>query len=1827
MRKTRPALLRDILLATSALVASSALAMGVAQAGGVSGGKVVVGKASITEDGLTTIINQSSRRALINWDSFSIPSGSTVQFNQPGARGLTVNRVIGNTSSQIFGDLLATGRVWLINSNGILFGKGSQINVGSLIATTSDISDDDVRMGRARFTRASGNPDASVVNQGNIQASDHGSVILSASNVSNDGVIQANLGTVVLGGADAFTVDLAGDNLIRYQVTTPVSQTPKDANGSPVAALVANSGTIQANGGRVLMTARAARSVENSVINNTGMVEATSVSSRNGEIILDAGDGGTVDDSGTLDASGKASGQTGGSVTVAATTINVADGAKIDASGDRGGGQVLIGGGLHGKGSMQHAITTNIGKATIVADAITRGNGGTVAVWSDGSTQFSGTISARGGALSGNGGYVETSGGKLNVDPAARVITTAPHGVTGNWLLDPEDIDIIDGGGDGIDGSNIDPQTIINALADTNVELEATNNITIDSDVIYNSGNTFTMLAEGSIYGYASVQNSGTGNINLIAGWDGVTTDLGSLTNPGVYGNNDGSVFMGTEGAHGNVAIGSFGGVTTAAGAAVVVESDAGYAQLGYAGAGQGDINVFATTAVAVLADTTQPAIIGNGGIGVSGNIGGNIDVESGEEVLVSSNADEGDSRVLAAIGNVGGAESSESGDITINSTGVIGVDAAGVGSEAWIGNLAYSGTTGGATGNITLNTGELLVEAEGDASFAQIGDGGHFTNSGTTGGDITINAAELDILSQGADSQARIANLGAGNVVGDYNITTLGDINLLVNGGALAAIGNGEGGTGTTSGTININAGGNITLDAETDTGNARIASGGAPDSDINVTADGNISLLANGNTSSSFIGGLGGSESGNVSVTSNHGAIMLDAAGDNSLVYIGSTTNGDATGSLLGNITITANDSENGGVSLIASGAGSVAQIGNGGVGSVQTQAGGNISILATSLDIESDNENAIAMVGNGGAGSTGNVNGDMVLNIAGSTSITNNGGLAWIGNVAGEGYNETGNVTLLTGTLDDDNDGLDFTADLGFNDNTGGNVTIGVTGEGNSVLNTGLLQISSPHTFTLMTTGGLTFDGQIENAGSGDINLITGWDTGVVSRQDVIGTDASSLVNLFTSRAGSYGANNGDLTIGGGDNQDERSDQFGSGIGSASGTTTILTGNLVLDASNGFAQIGFAGAGTGDINVQATGNVSLIGGSSEGDYAQIGNGTFGLSGGGGGNITVDAGGDVSLQGGGQPFGTYAQIGNGGDESSGDWTGDISVTGASLALTADEGRAVVGNGGSASSGNFAGDITVDVTGDVTLAGGGVETWGFAMIGNGGDSSEGNDTGDISVTAGGDLTLTGGGDFAQIGEGGWGTDGAHQGDITISAANVAVNGGDVNEFSFAQIGNGGEDSFGDNSGDISITASGDVTLTGTGRYAQIGHGGADSDGNNSGDINVTAAGAVALNGGDGDEAYAQIGHGGENSNFDSQGYSDTGLITVSGDSVSLSGGSGAADYAQIGNGGYQTGANLTGEGTISGDITINSNTTVSLNGGDGDDAYAQIGNGGDRANVTPGADATGSIEGNISVTAQAKNGVTAEAGNGNSAYTQIGNGGFGSFSGAANPSNFTVSGNILVSDLTLIGGSQGDNAYSQIGNGDASLHNAGDISGDITIVTDGGDVVTTDGSSSGSSASIGNASGNGTVTGTVTGGGGGQQGQGQGTQGTIASLIQGVETITVSAPQPPTTFVATAEVGPGSAETPAQSSSSGPMSEMADNDSQASEGKESSDTVANSVGQSLSSKRNKGLRVAQTVIPGLLKQVVLVNLNRPHGVPPADQDYSSWGNEAFWQW
>jgi trimeric autotransporter adhesin len=484
----------------------SLVVMSVAAKAQPTGGSVVAGSAQISASGASTLINQTTSKAIINWQSFSVGQGGSVQFNQPNSSAITLNRVTGTSTSVIDGAIRANGQVWLLNPNGLLFGNGATINVGGLLATTSDIADQDFLGGRYNFSSTGGK--GGITNNGSITAGNGGSVVLSAPSVTNKGLIAASAGHVVLGGTDTFTVDFNGDHLLSYAIS------PNSAGGK-----VTNAGRIAVAGGTILMTARAAAGVQDAVINNTGMAEATSVRQENGEIILEA-DNGTVADSGTLDASGKASGQTGGTVKVLGQQVAVADGAKIDVSGDAGGGTALIGGNLHGAGPEPNAQNTTVGKAIINASAITKGNGGTVAVYSTGTTQVAGTITAQGGIISGNGGMVETSGHLLGVDNAAFVSTLAPHGKSGTWLLDPDNLTIImnEGGNTNQTFGTTGTATVGNgairtALSDGNVTLQANVDITVSAAISTTTGNTLELDAGHSIILSAGINlnASGTG--------------------------------------------------------------------------------------------------------------------------------------------------------------------------------------------------------------------------------------------------------------------------------------------------------------------------------------------------------------------------------------------------------------------------------------------------------------------------------------------------------------------------------------------------------------------------------------------------------------------------------------------------------------------------------------------------------------------------------------------------------------------------------------------------------------------------------------------------------------------------------------------------------------------------------------------------------------------------------------------------------------------------------------------------------------------------------------------------------------------------------------------------------------------------------------------------------------------------------------------------------------------------------------------------------------------------------------------------------------------
>lgn len=294
----------------------------VAQAGVPSGGVVASGSATITGTSSHVTINQSTAKVVINWTDFSIGAGNTVQFVQPDSNSVALNRVLGADPSVILGNLVANGKVFLLNPNGVLFGAGASVNVGGLVASTMRITDDNFLAGRYDFTDAG---TGVVENRGVITAADGGEVALMGRTVSNQGVISARLGSVVLAGGEAATIDIRSDGLLQVAVST-----------GAVNALVENGGMIQADGGQVLLTAQAAGQLLNTVVNNTGTIQAQTIENRSGTILL-LGDmlSGRVDVAGTLDASAPNGGR-GGFIETSAARVDVRDGVRVSTSAGNG---------------------------------------------------------------------------------------------------------------------------------------------------------------------------------------------------------------------------------------------------------------------------------------------------------------------------------------------------------------------------------------------------------------------------------------------------------------------------------------------------------------------------------------------------------------------------------------------------------------------------------------------------------------------------------------------------------------------------------------------------------------------------------------------------------------------------------------------------------------------------------------------------------------------------------------------------------------------------------------------------------------------------------------------------------------------------------------------------------------------------------------------------------------------------------------------------------------------------------------------------------------------------------------------------------------------------------------------------------------------------------------------------------------------------------------------------------------------------------------------------------------------------------------------------
>ena len=506
-------------------------------------GNIVVGQGRMDVNNTTFTVTQQSDKLAINWGSFDIAQGNSVIYNQPGQQSIALNRVLGRDVSQIYGNLKANGQVFLLNPNGILFGKNAQVDVGGLVASTKSMSDHDFISGC--YTLTSQKQEGKLVNQANLRTTEGGYIALIGQQVDNQasGAINTPQGKVALASGSRVTLSLDHGNLLGVQV-----------QGEQINTLLQNGGLIQADGGVIQLTTHGKEMLMNTVIDNTGILQARGLSEKNGVIYLNGGNEGVVSQQGTINVSSQKG--NGGNVILIGENIHLVAASKIDARGATGSGKVLVGGDWQGKNKLiknARSVVMDSG-ANIDVSSTHQGAGGTTVLWSEHYTGFYGDIHARGGLQSGDGGQVETSS-KRNLQSFGQVDVSAMLGNSGSWLLDQAEVNIVGSGaengvsvqvGDIPVGYAKNAQifapmanitqilnTSINAQLDkgTNVTITTSNgsltscrwcNITLQADINKTAGGDamLTLQADGNIVisSHNITATAGKLNLNLLAG-------------------------------------------------------------------------------------------------------------------------------------------------------------------------------------------------------------------------------------------------------------------------------------------------------------------------------------------------------------------------------------------------------------------------------------------------------------------------------------------------------------------------------------------------------------------------------------------------------------------------------------------------------------------------------------------------------------------------------------------------------------------------------------------------------------------------------------------------------------------------------------------------------------------------------------------------------------------------------------------------------------------------------------------------------------------------------------------------------------------------------------------------------------------------------------------------------------------------------------------------------------------------------------------------------------------------------------------------------------
>ena len=701
-------------------------------------------------------IGQTSAYGILDWGSFGIGEGAAVAFLN--GSGATLNRVTGGAPSALLGTLSATGSVYLVNSAGVVIGRDGVVDTGGrFVASTLDVAAGDFLDG-GDLTFA-GDSAALVVNFGQVGSSG-GDVALIARTVRNAGTITAPQGTV---GLISGTQVLMRDATVEEGLFSVIL----GAEGGEVTeagTIRAAAAELRAKGGNVYALAG----------NTDHVIAATGVEKVAGRIFLTA-EGGKVEAAKPVSA--KASGGSGGTITVTGTVVDLAG--SLDASGSLGGRVVV--------------------KAVDEAD-------------------FSGMITTLGG------GFVELSGGHITYD--GRIDQGG-----GTLLIDPHNIEVSSANDATLTNATLlTPGEIFDWLSTGDVILDTTSadtgdagTIRIFDPVFWSTDSSLTLLATGDVWILASVQTAGAGDITVVAGWDGATgedsvggidtavldaEDLATTTafgqangidyvdfssaaagdiTPGTAG---GNVFIGDISAANGTSVGSASGATRVYGSSVVLAAgaDGAFAQIGYHPTGgtdygtiSGDLGLRATGSLYMLGGTGYDsyAMIGNGGTQIgaediaTANISGRISVETaGDLSLQADDADDfgGSDAIIGHGGLDWMLEGDRSGAIALTVGGELSL-VPGANGETRIGHYTGFGTISGADVTVTAGAMDLSADAatESEADVFMWADVTH-------GGDVRLTVTSGDLRLTGSttfvDTEGRSMTSE-----GDFIVSTQGAV------------------------------------------------------------------------------------------------------------------------------------------------------------------------------------------------------------------------------------------------------------------------------------------------------------------------------------------------------------------------------------------------------------------------------------------------------------------------------------------------------------------------------------------------------------------------------------------------------------------------------------------------------------------------------------------------------------------------------------------------------------------------------------------------------------------------------------------------------------------------------------------------------------------------------------------------------------------------------------------------------------------------------------------------------------------------------------------